>query len=97
MAIVQCHGIIGNIYLAQEDFNSAKEFYLAAFEMSKKCLFIDDRHQIVCIKALANLYCKQNLKQQAIDFCLDQLNFYEEYLMENRINIARLLMIIVEL
>jgi tetratricopeptide (TPR) repeat protein len=65
--------------------------------MSKKSLFIDDRHQIVCIKVLANLYSKQNLRQQAIDFCLDQLNFYEQYLMESHINIARLLMIIAEL
>jgi tetratricopeptide (TPR) repeat protein len=94
IAIIQCHGITGNIYLAQENFNTAEEFYIAAFEMSKKTLFIDDCHQIICIKALANLYHKQNLKQKAIDFCLEQLNFYEQHLTENHINIAHLLMII---
>ena len=40
-AIIQCHSFIGDIYLARENDKIAKEFYLAAFEMSKRTLFTE--------------------------------------------------------
>jgi tetratricopeptide (TPR) repeat protein len=97
IAVIQCHSIMGSIYLAQRDYEKAKEFYLTAVEMSERTLFIDDRSRIVCVKAVANLYHQQNMKQEAIDFCIKRLNFYEQHLTENRINIAYLFMIIAEL
>jgi tetratricopeptide (TPR) repeat protein len=95
--IIQCQGIIGSIYFAKNDYDIAKEFYFIAFEMSQKYLFIDDRYRITCIKALANVYQKENLKQQAIDFCGHQWKFYQQYLTENHVNLAYLFMIIAEL
>jgi tetratricopeptide (TPR) repeat protein len=91
--IIQCQGIIGNIYFAQKDYDIAQDFYLTAFEMSRKYLTIDDPYRITSIKALADVY----QKQEAIEFCLDQLSFYEQYLTENHINVAHLLIIIAKL
>ena len=97
IAMIQCHLITGSIYLAQREYQRAKDAYLNAFEMSENILFIDDRHRIVCIKAITNLYHQQNMKQQAIAFCLSQLMFYEYHLTEYHINMAYLFIIIAEL
>ncbi|CAF1272174.1 unnamed protein product [Adineta steineri] len=96
-AVIRCHRIMGDIYFAQEDYDQAKDFYFAAFDLSKRALFTTDRQRIVCIKALTTFYYQQNMKQQAIEFCLKQLNFYEQHLTKNHINIVHLLLIIAEL
>lgn len=88
---------MGDIYFAQNDFNSAKDFYLSAFDLSKKNLFLIDLHRIVCIKSLVDFYSKQNMKEQAIGFCSKQLTYYEQYLTKDHVNIAYLLMIMAEL
>jgi tetratricopeptide (TPR) repeat protein len=89
--------IIGDIYLTQKNYNIAEDYYFAAFEMSKKVLLTGNRLRINCIKALADLHNKRGMKQQAVDFCLDQLSFYDQYLPESHINIAHLSMKIGEL
>ncbi|CAF1492787.1 unnamed protein product [Adineta steineri] len=97
IALIQCYSIMSSIHLAQKDYDKAGDFSTAAYELSGKTLFIDDRHRIVCIKALANLSCQKNKKQDAIDFCFTCLSFYEQYLTYNHVNIAYLFMIIAEL
>ncbi|CAF1289003.1 unnamed protein product [Adineta ricciae] len=95
--LVRCYRIIGDIYFAQDDFDQAKDFYFAAFDLSKNSLFDSDLQRIVCVKSLVDLYAKQNMKQQAIDFCSRELNFYEHCLTKDHPNIAHLLMILAEL
>ncbi|CAF1042827.1 unnamed protein product [Rotaria sordida] len=94
--IIHCQGIIGDIHLTQQEYNIAADYYLTAFEMSKKFLLTSNRLRVNCIKSLAKLYNKRNAKQLAIDFCRNKLSFYEKYLPENHIIIGHLLMILGE-
>lgn len=95
--IIYCQGIIGDIYLALHKYNTAEDFYSAAFEMCNKYLFIDDRRRMKSITALANFYHQQNMTERAIEFCYHHLSFYEQHLGENHTIIAYLLIKIVEL
>ncbi|CAM4892451.1 unnamed protein product [Rotaria socialis] len=95
--IIRYQGIIGDINLIQKDYDTAEHYYIAAFETSKRFLFTDHRLRLHCIKSLTDLYVKRNMKEYAIQFCLDQLSVYEIYLPEIRVNIANLSMKISEL
>ncbi|CAF3527350.1 unnamed protein product [Rotaria socialis] len=95
--IIRYQGIIGDIHLIQKDYDTAEHYYVAAFETSKRFLFTDHRLRLHCIKSLTDLYVKRNMKEYAIQFCLDQLSVYEIYLPEIRVNIANLSMKISEL
>ncbi|CAF0975180.1 unnamed protein product [Rotaria sp. Silwood1] len=57
--LVQCQGVIGDIYFAQKNFTVAEHFYTAAFELSKRCLLIDDPIRTNCVRALADVYQQQ--------------------------------------
>ncbi|CAF1600701.1 unnamed protein product [Didymodactylos carnosus] len=66
--------------------------------MSKTVLLLDDRRRTNCIRALTDLYAKQNDNNtHAIDFCREQLSLYEQHLSENHTGIAYLLMKLGEL
>ena len=95
--IIHCQGTIGDIYLIQKNYTIAADYYIAAFELSKKVLLIDNRLRINCIKSLADLDHQLGKNQNAIDFCCDQLSFYEKCLPENHVSIAHLSMKIAEL
>ncbi|CAF1393953.1 unnamed protein product [Adineta steineri] len=90
--IIYCQGFIGDIYLAKKNYQYAEDFYLLAFELSRRFLFPDDHCQIRCIKALVNLYQEQGNERQAMLFCKEQLSFQYIHLEEDDTSIAYLLM-----
>ncbi|CAF2198213.1 unnamed protein product [Rotaria magnacalcarata] len=89
---VHCQGILGDIYFVQKDYIAAEHFYITAFELSKKFLFIGDPVRTSCVKALVDLYEQNGNNQQAISFCLEQLTLYETHLGENHLSVVHLLM-----
>lgn len=97
--IIVCQRIMGDILFNQQRYDEAEAFYLAAFEFSKKYLFIGDLCLTHCINALANLYEKQDDNQErALNFCHNQLSIHKNYLSdENHISIAHIQMKIAEL
>jgi tetratricopeptide (TPR) repeat protein len=95
--IIYSHGIIGDIYLAQEQYSIAEGYYVTALQMSEKFMTIGDSYQTYCFKALADLYNKQGNNQQAIDFCLSKLSSCEKHLPLNHMAIAYLSLKIGEL
>jgi tetratricopeptide (TPR) repeat protein len=94
--IIICQGLIGEVYEAQGEYDDAEAFYLSAFTVAKKFLFIDDRRLIKCIDALATIYKKQDNdnNNRSIEFCQEQLALYQKDLSENHITIAHILMIL---
>jgi len=94
--IIISQGLIGEIYQAQGEYDDAEAFYLSAFAIAKKFLFIDDRRLIKCIDALATIYEKQDNdnNNRSIEFCQEQLALYQKELSENHIAIAHILMIL---
>jgi tetratricopeptide (TPR) repeat protein len=93
---VRCHGLIGDIHHAQQEYDDAEASYLCAFAIAKKYLLMDDRRLIKCIEALAIMYQKQdsNNNNRSIDFCREYLLLYQKDLPENHISIAYILMIL---
>jgi tetratricopeptide (TPR) repeat protein len=83
--------------LTQQDYDSAGGYYFTAFELSKKVLSTGNRLRISCTKAIADLYDQQGMKEKALEFCLEQLSFFEKYLPESHVNIAHISMKIGEL
>ena len=94
--IMMCHGTMGDIHCAYQEYKHAEPWYLSAFDLAKKHAFIEDRHVIYCIDALANVYQHRDAVSgtRAKDFCLKQLSFYEGELPKNHVNIAHILMIL---
>ena len=95
--IIQCQILIGKINFLQKNYIIAREYYLAAVEMSKRVLSIHDRRRIDSINHLADLYHVQGMKQEALKLCLDELSLYEKYLSPKHVNIAHLTMKVGEL
>lgn len=92
--VARCLRMMGDYYLDLKNFDDAEAFYLTAFEMSKTFSLSGNGIRIECIKALARLYDKRTLKQQAIEFCDTQLRFYEKDSFQSQISRAHLLMTI---
>lgn len=89
--LISCQGILGDIYFVQRNYIAAEQFYLTAFELSKKFLFIGDRGRTTCIKAMVDLHKQQGKIEQAMEFCREQLTLHEVSLGENHWSIAHLL------
>ncbi|CAF1352734.1 unnamed protein product [Rotaria sp. Silwood1] len=88
--IIVCQGILGEILFLQQAYIEAENFYLTAFELSKKHLYIGHIHLIHSIEALADLYEKlDGNNKRALKFCFEQLSMHKEYLFdENHVSIA---------
>lgn len=95
--LVQCQGIIGDIYFAQRCYTSAEHFYITAFELSKIYLLIDDPIRTNCVKALVDVYREQGHIDRAVAVCLEQISFIETHLQENHPNIAHLVVKLAEI
>ena len=92
---VQC--TLGHVYTHKKKYQKAEDYYITALELSEKVLSIGHRLRVDCIKALADLYKEQGMKQMAIEFCQDKLLSYKKNLPAHHISIAYILLKLGEL
>ena len=92
--IMVCQGILGDVYLAQGEYDTAEAFYLSVYNSAKKFLFIGDCHSVQSIKALANIHEKKNPGNSdgSIDFCQKELALHQNNLQDDHPSIAHILM-----